>query len=57
MIRCMILTDVLIPHSCAPLHQGLMPSRLDVFQWLIPSSTASLSQYLRRLDFTLVEAS
>ena len=45
------------PHSCAPLHQGLMPSCLDVFQWLIASSTASLSVYLRRPDFAFVEAS
>jgi hypothetical protein len=27
----MILIDGLIPYSCAPLHQGLMPSRLICF--------------------------
>ena len=57
MFRCTILTDGLIPYSYAPLYQGLMPSRFDVSQRLIASSTALLFAYLRRPDFAFVEAS
>ena len=43
---CMIVAWLMFdPNSCAPLHQGLMPLCLDVFQWLISSCTASLVMY------------